>query len=565
MKEIFLRLRIKKNRILVIYLISVLVIVLLYAFIYQWLMGNLEGRQKSFFQALQVIVESMTTVGYGEDAPWETFQLNLFMILVQGSGILALFMVLPLFVLPWINEKLEPRVPRRSSTNLRDHIIICSYSPLVETLIEELENRGIPFLIVERRKDKATELFKQGRSVIHGDPDYIDVLENARLGVARALIANARDEENATILLTAASLLDRLDDKKSARLLCIVGNPTNKKRLRYAGAELVVSPLELLGTSLANKATGGITGKLANITRISEDLNIVELPVQVGSDLAGKTLGESQVGQRSGAKIIGVWTNGEFISDPGPATLIDEHSVLVASGGDQELDMLMELTLAGKRPMKFPRTALIAGFNQVGKKAWESLKSEDIIPKVINTQSEGGVDIIGNPAEEEVLIEAGIEEADTLIITLDNDVDSLFTALLARNLNPDIQIVAQATSEEMVSKMYRAGADYVLSVAMVVGRMTARVLLGEEVFDYNKRIRIIKSPLPPEFENKALAEINLRKETGCTVLAVERSGTTYPDIGADFEFKEGDEIILSGTDENIRQFYQEFESVEPEF
>lgn len=305
-------------------------------------------------------------------------------------------------------------------------------------------------------------------------------------------------------------------------------------------------------------------GKPANITRISEDLNIVELPVPGGSGLTGKTLGESQVGRWSGAKIIGVWTNGEFVSDPGPATLIDEHSVLVASGGSQELDKLMELTLAGKRPMKFPRTALIAGFNQVGKKVRESLKTEDIISKIISTLSEGGVDIVGNPAEEEVLIEAEIKEADTLIITLENDVDSLFTALLARNLNPDIQIVAQATSEEMVNKMYRAGADYVLSVAMVVGRIVARMLLGEEVVDYSKRIRMIKSPLPPEFVDKNLAEIKLRKETGCTVLAVERSGRTYPDIGADFEFKESDEIIISGSDQNIRKLYRKYPSIEPE-
>lgn len=559
-----LRLRTKKNRILALYLISVLIIILVYSFIYQWLMGSLEGRPRGFFHALQIIVESMTTVGYGEDAPWETPYLNLFMILVQGSGILALFMVLPLFVLPWINEKLEPRVPSRSPRHLSNHIIICSYSPLVETLVEELENRNMPFLVVEKRKDMATELFKQGRPVIYGDPNSVDVLKNARLEAALALIANDRDEENATILLTAVSLLDQLEGEKSAKLLCIVSNPANRKRIRYAGADLVVSPLELLATSLANKATGGITGKLANITHINEDLNIVELPVLGGSSLAGRTLGESQVGRRSGAKIIGVWTNGEFISDPGPGTLIDEHSVLVASGGNQELDNLRKLTLAGERPVKFPRTALIAGFNQVGKKVCESLKAEDITPKIISTQSESGVDVVGNPAEEEVLRKAGIKQADTLIITLQDDVDSLFTALLARNLNPEIQIVAQATSEGMVNKMYRAGADYVLSVAMVVGRMAARMLLGEEVIDYNKRIRIIKSSLPAEFVGKNLAQIKLRKETGCTVLAVKREGKTYPDIGAHFDFKESDEIIISGSDQNVRKLYQKYPSIKPE-
>lgn len=103
-----------------------------------------------------------------------------------------------------------------------------------------------------------------------------------------------------------------------------------------------------------------------------------------------------------------------------------------------------------------------------------------------------------------------------------------------------------------------------LSVAMVVGRMAARMLLGEEVIDYNKRIRIIKSPLPSDFVGKNLAQIKLRKETGCTVLAVKRAGKTYPDMGAHFEFKESDEIVISGSDQNIRKLYQKYPSMEPE-
>ena len=542
----------RRGRLMFFYLFGILLLVMVYTVLYRHFMLTFEGRERDLFQALQVVVETMTTVGYGEDAPWSSPQVNILVIAMQLTGLVALFTLLPLFVLPWVEERLRQRwVPTKAPRRLKGHVLICGHSPLAEALAEELLLARRPFLIMARDGELVARLTER-YPAIHGDASHLEDLERAGAERASALVANEDDERNAAIALSASAF-------KGLRVLSVVKDIRDKLYLLYAGADVVVSPREIMGLALADKALSGTPFHLSDLTSIAPDLEIAELPVQPGSPLIAQTLAEAEVGERTGARVIGVWSKGEFISAPGPGTRIDEGSVLVAAGSKGQLERLEALALSSRRRAlrEGEGRVIILGCGEVGRRVKELLGERGIATLMVDLKEGPEVDLVGD-ALEETLKRAGIEEARTLIVALDDDIRGIFAILVARRLNPQLQIVARANEEEMVNRMYRAGANYVLSLAAVGGRALASHLLGREVIALGKRVRIERLPLPPRLVGKTIDRAGVRSRTGCTVVAVERGGRTEVEITPQFKFQEGDTIIISGSDEDIQQFHRLF-------
>jgi K+/H+ antiporter YhaU regulatory subunit KhtT len=128
-----------------------------------------------------------------------------------------------------------------------------------------------------------------------------------------------------------------------------------------------------------------------------------------------------------------------------------------------------------------------------------------------------------------------------------------------RELNPDLYIIVRANREEDEKKLYRAGADYVQSLATVSGRMMASTLVeDEEIFTFEAQVEIVDLPAG-RLAGETLATARVRNRTGATVLAVLRDETTISDPDpAGFTFAEGDHVVVAGTGESIRYFEAEF-------
>ena len=83
---------------------------------------------------------------------------------------------------------------------------------------------------------------------------------------------------------------------------------------------------------------------------------------------------------------------------------------------------------------------------------------------------ESGRDVlVGTPSDEEPLQRAGVERARAVVAATENDAEDAFSILTAREPNPEIRIVAAATDRENVPKLKRAGADTVISPAVIGG------------------------------------------------------------------------------------------------
>ena len=93
------------------YLLLVAGVVLGYTLLYSWGMATFEGESRGFFQSLWVVVETFTTTGYGEDAGlWSTSVMQAMMVVMQLTGVTVIFLTLPLFVAPWVEQRLETSV-----------------------------------------------------------------------------------------------------------------------------------------------------------------------------------------------------------------------------------------------------------------------------------------------------------------------------------------------------------------------------------------------------------------------------------------------------------------------
>jgi voltage-gated potassium channel len=131
---------------------------------------------------------------------------------------------------------------------------------------------------------------------------------------------------------------------------------------------------------------------------------------------------------------------------------------------------------------------LICGFGRVGRQVARDLRSAgapfvviDDNPEVREALEEAGVlHIDGRPSDDEALIEAGIRRARALIACIDSDAENIFATLTARELRPDIEIVARAAEEKSEPKLLAAGANDVVSPYKTSGRAMAQLALDAQ-------------------------------------------------------------------------------------
>jgi Trk K+ transport system NAD-binding subunit len=187
------------------------------------------------------------------------------------------------------------------------------------------------------------------------------------------------------------------------------------------------------------------------------------------------------------------------------------------------------------------------------------LDSASVDDDSANVDDDDVIDVVGDARDPAVLEAADISEASVLVLTIGDDTTAIFTTLIARELNPDLNIVVRANDDANVEKLYRAGADYVQSLATVSGRMLASTVFeDEEVLAYDKRINVVRLPAG-SLGGSTIADADVRGRTGCTIVAVVRGGATIHGFDPHtFEVESDDELILVGTDDDVLRFEHEF-------
>ena len=213
---------------------------------------------------------------------------------------------------------------------------------------------------------------------------------------------------------------------------------------------------------------------------------------------------------------------------------------------------------------------IICGFGRVGRQVARDLGVAGVKHVVIdsNPDHRERADVLGlrylesNAADDEVLLEAGIERARAIIACVDSDADNIFIVLTARGLRPDILIIARASAEDSEKKLQRAGADRVISPYKTSGSEMARIALHPQVAgalqvaDY----RMEEIDVSPSCAGVGQTIEQVRG--GSVIVAVRHGdGRLVPQPAPDSVIASGDMLVAIGSPEALERLETLFEAV----
>jgi len=538
---------------LLVYVVATVLLVVVYSLVFLFLMVSAEGRSYTAVDAVYWVITTMTTQGVG-DIVFVSSIGRIFAVLVELSGIVLFFAILiPIVVAP-VLQSVQASVPTKSKA--KEHVLIAGYNSMVETIIEELDERSLPYLIIHDDKSVVQELVERKIPCIYGDPTDEVALQNAQISRAKKIVLNQSDEKNAIIALVAKKLT-------AADIIGIVEDMANAVYLLYAGADKVVSPKQLLGIDIGHKAAMPITHQLIGTTPLVGSLRIFELPILGESGLNGSSIEDAKIRERTGATVIGIWRGAKLTFNPSASEIITDTTVLLLIGTKKQLNAAKELSIC--RPdstyCAIRGHYIVAGYGDVGKRVSKVLRSNGI-EHIIIDKHQG--DVVGSSTDMAILKQAGIAEASTLLVTVNSDLDAIYTTLVARKLNPQMDIVCRAIRPQAVEKLYQAGADYVLSQSVVAGQVLVKFLaprpLGTQLREVllSEDMKVLEYPPGPSVVGRSLEYLKIRSRTGCTVVAITTNGATTPNPDPHQVIPEDSFLTVIGTREQIREFKRVF-------
>ncbi len=424
-------------------------------------------------------------------------------------------------------------------------VVVYGFSPAVESLIRELENRGLPAVILEEDEALVRRLLGRGRQVVHVRLAEKE-LDLSRLTGARAVVANGDDDHDAMLTVSAR------EQGFSGPIIALIDDAHRRGPMLLAGATAAFTPTHVLAAALAARASARIGPRVAGIDPLSGLLEVAELRVHDSAALAHKTLAEADLHAETGAHIVGRWQNDALVSPPAPDQPIEPGTILVAAGSHESILELSEMA----RPIGTDGPIVIVGFGSVGAKLHEFLTDAGEEVRVVAESGGAGIDIVGDIVDLSVLEQAEIQESRIVLLALDSDSATVFAATVIRDFAPEVPIIAAAKRLENVGRIQRAGADFALSVSQVAGQLLTRHVLGETV-SLQARIKLVKVDAGPLANHNPL-QARIREHTGCTVVAVARGEELLTDLPPSFVLTEADGLYICGTTNAISRYHARF-------
>lgn len=220
---------------------------------------------------------------------------------------------------------------------------------------------------------------------------------------------------------------------------------------------------------------------------------------------------------------------------------------------------------------------IVCGYGRNGMQAVERLKAykkpfvviendKDIIQRY-----EGDVLFVeGDANEDEILLSAGVQEAQYLIVTLPDDAANLFVVLSARQLNNKLFIISRASQLTSQKKLKLAGADKVIMPDKIGGDHMASLVVIPDLITFMDKLstegehttnleEVAIEDFANQMECNSLRDLDLRRKTGCTIIGyIEPNGNYIINPEADLPLEPNSKVIVLGRPEQIKKLNQMF-------
>jgi voltage-gated potassium channel len=213
---------------------------------------------------------------------------------------------------------------------------------------------------------------------------------------------------------------------------------------------------------------------------------------------------------------------------------------------------------------------IICGYGRVGATASDTLLRNRIPvvviesdPAVVQKAVEDGVAVVeGDATRDEVLVEAGVERARSVIASVSSSSDNLVITLSCKALRPDLPVTARAIDHQTEKKLSLAGADAVVTPELVGGlRMAAlatqpglaefiETVVRDSAYEFRIERFIVGAESP--VVGRSLGQLDLRKDSGAMVIGIAGEGEPLranPDPAQPFRI--GDAVFGIGTENQL--------------
>jgi Trk K+ transport system NAD-binding subunit len=530
------------------------VVVLLYGWLFHVIMAW-EGQDHSWFTGIYWARSVMSTLGFG-DITFETDLGRVFSTVVLLTGVVLLLVILPFLFIrfiyaPWLEQQARSRIRalRTVPAEVEGHVLISANDAIARGLMRRLELAGVSAYVIEPDADVAMRLRDEGLSVVTGEIDAVETYRSAGAARARLVLANGSDTVNSNIVLTLREVSDTLP------VVALVEAWDSIDVLELSGATHVLPLKQSLGEHLANRVSAGTAP--ANVIGELHGLQLVEFPVH-NTPLQGKTIRETRLREFTGITIVGVWDHGRF-HPAGPDLLLSPLSVPVAIGTPAQIDELNEVLVIYDAN---PEPVLIIGGGKVGRSAARALKRRDIPVHVVERNPELEAKIAGIPdrwflgdaADRQILTEAGVERAPSILLTTHDDAMNVYLTVYCRRLNHDARILTRVTHERNVEAIQRAGADFVFSYASFGVQTVFSIVQGRKLVMLGEGVDLFYVTLPVSLEDTTLAEAEIGARSGLNVIGVQEDGRVTTSLSPDHRLVRGSTLVALGSTEQLGRF-----------
>ena len=551
-------------------LISLVLIVLAFILIssvaFHWIAGyenmvtDNNNNAIEWYDGFYWTMVTMSTLGYGDI----TFSLPLgkfYSLGVMLFGMFSMFVILPFAFIrfayePWMEAQNAARTPRALPKDTQGHVILTNLDPVCLTLIHKLDQYSIPYVLLVSDKDEALRLHDQGVVVAVGDTDDPGTYRNVRVEQAAMVVATGKDEANANIAFTVRELVDN-----RVKVVTLAKAEASVDILELAGSQNVIRLGDMMGQFLARRTIGN--DAMAHVIGHFDELLIAEAMV-TGTPIVGKTLAECNFSEMTHTNVVGVWDRGEY-KGAGPDTRISESTVLVLAGSKEMIQHYNQVFCIYHAEESH---VVIIGGGRVGRATARALAKRGlrytIVEELPDRIRNKKYYVHGSAARIEVLEEAKIREASTVIITTGQNDTNIYLTIYCRKLCPDIQIISRANSERNISTLHRAGADFVASYASMGANIIFNLLKHSDILMVAEGLNIFRIELPEHLEGRSLVESEIRDRSGCSVIAIQREidgrDTHLIHLDPTELLQAGDELVLIGNIESEEIFLKTYVS-----
>ncbi|MGA9379518.1 MAG: cation:proton antiporter [Phormidium sp.] len=275
-----------------------------------------------------------------------------------------------LFEIAWLKKFLDPTdLPLAVAPELplQNHVVICGYGRVGRNLVQQVQQRGYPVVVIDQSESKIQQLREAGISYVYGNAASLHVLQTAGVAQAKGMaiyLPDAMSTRNALRrALELAPDLDvvvRANKDKDIELLYQLGAKEVVQPEFEASLELVSHLLTRMGMSLAaieqqvqqirkdhylelrpQRSAFQVSRDLELAT---QDMNSRWYSLPTNSPLSGMTLEEADLRNLAGINLMAIRRmSGEEVDYPDVSTTIEEGDRLLVVGQSEELAALDEL------------------------------------------------------------------------------------------------------------------------------------------------------------------------------------------------------------------------------